>query len=153
MLLNKISRLSVLAGVMFLAGCVAEGGPDYRPPVRPAPTQPQMCPMNYAPVCGQRGSSRQTFGNACQARADGYRIVSNGQCNSRPVTGPGSGWAGERPGRPPHQSNRPGCPGAGACTREFAPVCARRGSSTQTFPNRCEAERAGYRITSANQCR
>lgn len=154
MLLNKISRLSVLAGVMFLAGCVAEGGPDYRPPVRPGPSQPQMCPMIYAPVCGERGSSRKTFGNACQARADGYRIVGNGQCRSRPVTGPGSGWGGERPGPPPHQGNRPGRPGpVAACTREYMPVCARRGNAKQTFPNRCEAERAGYRITNGGQCR
>lgn len=150
MLLNKISRLSVLAGVMFLAGCVAEGGPDYRPPVRPGPSQPQMCPMIYAPVCGERGSSRKTFGNACQARADGYRIVGNGQCSSRP----GSGWGGDRPGRPPHQGNRPGRPGpVAACTREYMPVCARRGNAKQTFPNRCEAERAGYRITNGGQCR
>ena len=150
MLLNKISRLSVLAGVMFLAGCVAEGGPDYRPPVRPGPSQPQMCPMIYAPVCGERGSSRKTFGNACQARADGYGIVGNGQGSSRP----GSGWGGDRPGRPPHQGNRPGRPGpVAACTREYMPVCARRGNAKQTFPNRCEAERAGYRITNGGQCR
>lgn len=40
---------------------------DYRPPVRPGPSQPQMCPMIYAPVCATRGSSRKTFGNSCQA--------------------------------------------------------------------------------------
>ncbi|WP_094540032.1 Kazal-type serine protease inhibitor family protein [Brucella grignonensis] len=151
MLLSRISRLGLIASAIFLAGCVAEGGPDYRPPVRPAPSQPQMCPMIYAPVCGERGHSRKTFGNACQARADGYRIVGNGQCSSRP--GADAGWGGGRPGRPPHQGNRPGRPGAGACTREYMPVCARRGNDRQTFPNRCEAERAGYRITDGGQCR
>lgn len=151
MLLSRISRLGLIASAIFLAGCVAEGGPDYRPPVRPAPSQPQMCPMIYAPVCGERGHSRKTFGNACQARADGYRIVGNGQCSSRP--GADAGWGGGRPSRPPHQGNRPGRPGAGACTREYMPVCARRGNDRQTFPNRCEAERAGYRITDGGQCR
>ncbi len=93
MLLSRISRLGLIASAIFLAGCVAEGGPDYRPPVRPAPSQPQMCPMIYAPVCGERGHSRKTFGNACQARADGYRIVGNGQCSSRP--GADAGWGGD----------------------------------------------------------
>ncbi|MBC2886014.1 protease inhibitor [Ochrobactrum sp. CM-21-5] len=151
--LHKFSRLGLFLGILLLAGCVAEGGPDYRPPVRPGPSQPQMCPMIYAPVCGERRNSRKTFGNACQARADGYRIISNGQCGSRP----GSGWGGEGagPSRPPHQGNRPGRPGPGAvaCTREYRPVCARRGGVQRTFPNRCEAERAGYRITGGGQCR
>jgi len=155
MLFSKVSGLGLIAGAMFLAGCVAEGGPNHRPPVGPGPSQPQMCPMIYAPVCGERGNSRKTFGNACQARADGYRIVGNGQCSSRPGqgSGPGAGWGGERPGRPPQQGNRPGRPSAGACTREYMPVCARRGNDRQTFPNRCEAERAGYRITGGGQCR
>ena len=152
MFFRKISHLGLIAGAVFLAGCVAEGGPDYRPPVRPVQSQPQMCPMIYAPVCGERGQSRKTFGNACQARADGYRIVGNGECSSRPVTRPGSGWGGGAM-RPPHQGNRPGRPSAGACTREFMPVCARRGNDRQTFSNRCEAERAGYSIISGSQCR
>ncbi|MCR8490594.1 hypothetical protein [Brucella anthropi] len=65
---HRFRQLAVLAGALLLAGCVAEGGPDYRPPIRPGPSQPQMCPMIYAPVCATRGSSRKTFGNSCQAR-------------------------------------------------------------------------------------
>ncbi|MBB5702586.1 hypothetical protein FHS76_002470 [Ochrobactrum daejeonense] len=149
--LHSLIRWSVVAGALVLAGCVAEGGSGYRPPVKPGPSQPQMCPMIYAPVCAERGGSRKTFGNSCQARADGYRVVSNGQCGSRP----GSGWGGPGVGpvRPPHQGNKPGRPGAGACTREYMPVCARRGNDRRTFANRCEAERAGYRITNGGQCR
>ncbi len=88
---HQLRQLAVLAGALLLAGCVAEGGGmDHRPPMRPGPSQPQICPMNYAPVCATRGSSRKTFGNSCQARAEGYRIIANGQCSSRP----GSGWGG-----------------------------------------------------------
>ncbi|HBQ33877.1 MAG TPA: protease inhibitor, partial [Ochrobactrum anthropi] len=64
---HRFRQLAVLAGALLLAGCVAEGGPDYGPPIRPGPSQPQMCPMIYAPVCATRGSSRKTFGNSCQA--------------------------------------------------------------------------------------
>ncbi len=147
---HRFRKLSVLAGLLLLAGCVAEGGVDHRPPLRPGPSQPpRICPMNYAPVCAQRGSSRQTFSNSCQARAEGYRVISNGRCSSRP----GPGWGGAGGMHPPHQGNRPGRPGAGACTREFMPVCAQRGNDRRTFPNRCEANRAGYRIMSSGQCR
>ncbi|MBV2143997.1 protease inhibitor [Falsochrobactrum sp. TDYN1] len=154
MLLQKISRLGVLAGAVFLAGCVAEGGPDYRPPMRPGPSQPQMCPMIYAPVCGERRGERKTLSSSCVARAEGYRVVSNGRCTS---SRPGGGWGGEgtRPTRPPQQSHRPGRPGgsSGACTREYRPVCAQRGGDRQTFSNSCTAEKAGYRIIRSGQCR
>ena len=39
------------------------------------------------------------------------------------------------------------------CTREYEPVCARRGHDRQTFPNGCMAERAGYRIVGRGECR
>lgn len=39
------------------------------------------------------------------------------------------------------------------CTREYAPVCARRGGDRQTFPNECEADRAGYNVIRDGECR
>lgn len=39
------------------------------------------------------------------------------------------------------------------CTREYAPVCARRGDDRRTFPNECEAERAGYYVIRDGECR
>lgn len=147
-------KLGLLAGMVFMAGCVAEAGPDHRPPmrpgpVRPEPARPQMCPMIYAPVCGERDGSRRTFGNACQAGAGGYHIVSRGECGQRP----GAGWGGQGvgPARPPQQSGR--LVGAGICTREYRPVCGQSGGDRRTFPNRCTAENAGYRVTGAGQCR
>ena len=90
-----------------------------------------MCTQQYDPVCAERRGDRQTFGNACMARAEGYRIVSRGECR------PG------RPDRPPRER---------ACTREYAPVCARRGGDVRTFGNSCEAEAARYRIVRRGQC-
>lgn len=53
---------------------------------------------------------------------------------------------GYRPPPPPR-------PGPRLCTREYAPVCGRQGARTRTFPNSCEADRAGYRIAHPGQCR
>lgn len=51
------------------------------------------------------------------------------------------------------QEPRPVPPdGGGYCTREYAPVCARRGSRYETFSNSCMAEDQGYRVISAGEC-
>lgn len=39
------------------------------------------------------------------------------------------------------------------CTREYAPVCARRGGDHRTFANACLADAAGYRVISDGRCR
>lgn len=44
-------------------------------------------------------------------------------------------------------------PGPQFCTKQYDPVCARRGGDRQTFANACLAERAGYRIIRDGQCR
>ena len=44
-------------------------------------------------------------------------------------------------------------PQSGYCTREYAPVCARRGGDRETFDNGCLAEEAGYRILRSGECR
>ena len=44
-------------------------------------------------------------------------------------------------------------PQPGFCTREYDPVCARRGDDRQTFNNGCLAEAAGYRILRPGECR
>ncbi|MER9052642.1 Kazal-type serine protease inhibitor [Mesorhizobium sp. M0213] len=48
---------------------------------------------------------------------------------------------------------RPPWPGPQFCTRQYDPVCARRGGDRQTFANACLAERAGYRIIREGECR
>lgn len=48
---------------------------------------------------------------------------------------------------------RPPRPEPQFCTREYEPVCARRGGDRQTFANACLAEREGYRIVRDGPCR
>lgn len=46
---------------------------------------------------------------------------------------------------------RPG-PGPQYCTREYQPVCARRGGERKTFANSCVADRAGYDVIRRGEC-
>lgn len=128
-----------LVALATLSGCVVveEGGPPYRPP-------PQVCPQFYAPVCGVRGGDRETLPNQCVADARGFRVIHDGECRrdrppiSRPpiirppVVGP--------PGRPQ------------VCTREYDPVCARRGPEERTFGNACSAAAEGFRVIYQGGC-
>lgn len=141
----------LLSSGLLTACVVVDEGPGYRPPP-PRPRPPaQACTMEYAPVCGVRGSDSRTFGNSCQARANGYRISHQGACRSggdRPGAGgrPGAdrpGW--DRPDRPERPSR--------ACTREYAPVCASSRGQLRTFPNACEARAADWRIVRSGTCR
>ncbi len=55
---------------------------------------------------------------------------------------------GPGPGPRPRPIEEPGF-----CTREYEPVCARRGRDRQTFSNGCLADAAGYRIIRDGECR
>ncbi|WP_306916405.1 Kazal-type serine protease inhibitor family protein [Rhizobium mesoamericanum] len=81
-------KLALLALIPLLSACAVDVGPSYsrsRPPPPPRPAgPPQMCTMEYAPVCGQRGPRVQTFSNACQARAASFTVISRGQCRREP---------------------------------------------------------------------
>ncbi|MFK4766899.1 Kazal-type serine protease inhibitor domain-containing protein [Rhizobium sp. ZW T2_16] len=144
---THMAKLPLLILLPLLSACV-EGGPPsgpggYYPPPRPD-RGPQMCTMDYRPVCGERGGRLETFGNSCQANARGFRVVGSGECRA--------------PGRPDRPDwDRPGNPGrpqpGGICTREYRPVCGQRGGRNQTFPNACEANNAGFGIISSGECR
>ncbi|MEZ0004526.1 Kazal-type serine protease inhibitor family protein [Sinorhizobium fredii] len=119
---------SVLMLIGLLSACtVVVDEPRPGPaPIRP----PQMCTMEFAPVCGERGNRLRTFPNACNARADGFRVLHRGEC--RPDV------------RPPVEQ---------ACTGEYAPVCGERGRLRRTFPNACEARADGFRVVGSGECR
>lgn len=129
-ILHRLKIVAVLA-LSVLAGCTVEEYPGPRP--EPMPRPPQMCTMEYAPVCGVRGRRQETFSNACQARARGFDVIGRGECRLE--------------GRP-EPEERPQ-----VCTREYNPVCARRGNRTQTFSNGCMAEADGFRVIGRGECR
>ena len=114
---------------------------------RPVPERPQVCTFEHAPVCGQRGDQRQTFSNACLARAAGFRVSHRGACR----IGAGPGF--DRPGFNGPGVDRPRPDRPVACTREFAPVCAVRGSRYRTFDNNCLARADGFRPIHPGRCR
>lgn len=123
-------RLGALLFAAFaLLSCTVSVDEPQRPS-RPEP-QPEFCTRQYDPVCAERRGDRQTFGNACLAEAEGYRIIRGGECRR--------GGSGD-------QSTE-------FCTREYAPVCARRGDEVRTFGNDCEARVAGYRVINSGECR
>ncbi|WP_173934664.1 Kazal-type serine protease inhibitor domain-containing protein [Chelativorans sp. Marseille-P2723] len=100
---------------------------------RPHPGAPQACTREYAPVCATRGRDRRTFSNACMARVEGYSVAHQGECQSRR-------------GRSPADERQQ------ACTMEYRPVCAARGSDRRTFGNACQANAQGYHIIRQGQC-
>lgn len=130
----SLFRLGALALVLgtVLSACVVEEVPGPGPGRPLPPERPEFCTRQYDPVCARRGGDRQTFPNACQAEAAGYRVIRGGECRG------GGGGGGEDPR---------------FCTREYDPVCGRRGGDRRTFSNSCEAENAGYRIISDGECR
>ncbi len=136
-------KLAFLVLTPLLSACTVDADPGYSRPPPPRPPQPQICTMEYAPVCGQRGGRSQTFANACQARSNGFTIIDRGECRRPPPVAP-------PPPRPePPRPERPG----GICTREYRPVCGQRGPQLRTFPNACEASNSGFRIVAQGQCR
>lgn len=123
----RIAGISVLSALFILTSCtvIVDEGPQPAPPYGGSG---QACTMQYDPVCGERRGERQTYGNACIARAERARIIHPGECRF-------GGGGGQY-----------------ACTREYAPVCATRRGNTRSFGNACEAESAGYRIIYTGQC-
>ncbi len=131
----SLQGFALLCVSALLAACtvVVDDGPGPRP--RPPRPEPQYCSRQYEPVCARRGDDRQTFANGCLADRAGYRIVRDGPC--RGDGGGGGGGGGEE---------------QTFCTREYAPVCARRHGEMRSFPNACEARAADYRIVGDGPC-
>ncbi|MHC2793511.1 hypothetical protein ACVINZ_002523 [Mesorhizobium jarvisii] len=107
----------------LLAACtvVVDDGPGPRP--RPPRPKPEFCTRQYEPVCARRGGDRQTFANACLADRAGYRIVRDGPCR-----GDGGDGGGEE---------------QTFCTREYAPVCARRHGEMRSISQCLRSPRRG----------
>lgn len=140
----KLAAGLAFAGTILAACVVVEESPGVRPP--PPPVRGEICTREYAPVCGEYRGRLQTFGNACVARAEGYNIVSRGECRAERPRPP---IRGERP-RPPAGSERPRP--SMACTQEYRPVCGQGAGGIRTFGNECSARAEGYRVIRNGEC-
>jgi hypothetical protein len=128
----KRSKLMLAAAAVFLSAgsaALAQQGGGFPQ----ADSSRRVCTQQYDPVCGRRGTSYRTFGNACEAQVAGYFVESRGRC----------GQARDRRGRDDPQV---------FCTREYNPVCGIGRKGRKTFGNACEADAAGYRILHAGRC-
>ncbi|XP_055852422.1 uncharacterized protein LOC129916469 [Episyrphus balteatus] len=87
---------------------------------------PNLCPLNYDPVCATFNGVRRTFPNECELNHEAYRtstqwvILNIGECDYCPV-----------------------------CSDDIAPVCAELDGQTRTFDNVCKVEAEKCRTNKA----
>jgi hypothetical protein len=74
---RKTIRHAVLMAAAALA--LGAGGPGAAAEKKPA-AEPVLCMELYQPVCGSKGTATKTYSNACFAKADGAKVVSQGEC-------------------------------------------------------------------------
>ncbi|MCY0146234.1 Kazal-type serine protease inhibitor domain-containing protein [Hoeflea sp. G2-23] len=71
---------AVAAAGLLLSACeVTETTTTYR--------SGPVCAAVYQPVCAERRGDRQGFPNACEARAEGWQVVAEGQCGRSDARG------------------------------------------------------------------
>lgn len=130
-------------------GCTAAGN---------CAAKPEMCTMDWNPVCGCDG---RTYGNACAAAAEGEIVASKGECAGAPkqkadaLTMCGSN---EECGDGYFCEKAIGdCEGKGVCrpatnpcTRDYRPVC---GCDNITHGNTCTAHGARSSIKYEGECK
>ncbi len=89
MKLKKVGYIFVVAtaAAAFMLGSASVGeakGKKKKAPAAPMATMApsNMCVMPYGPVCATKGKDglKFTYANACYAKADGAKIVSNKAC-------------------------------------------------------------------------
>ncbi len=87
------------AGFRIVRGgeCRNDAGPGWG--AGPAPGGPRFCTRQYDPVCARQGGRIRTFGNDCEARNAGFRIVYHGECRGG-SDGPGWSDGGPAPDGP-----------------------------------------------------
>jgi hypothetical protein len=123
---------------------------------------PDLCTMEFAPVCGCDG---KTYATTCVAGRSGVSVAKAGACAGDSGTGIAEGkLCGTRgvhgdcsEGLYCAYRSQCGATDSGgtctkksqACTREYMPVC---GCDNRTYPNKCEAAHAGVSVARAGEC-
>lgn len=122
--------------------------------------RPEICTMDYRPVCG---CDDRTYSNPCQAASAGVSVASEGECPQRfAAAGEICGTRGALPCAEGlfcdfpagAQCGRADAPGACAPKPETCETRVRRvcGCDGTTYPNACAAHLAGVSVEANRAC-